>query len=313
MKRDCVDISKFKKVMFVFNPKAGKQFLGDKMPRLNEVRKLIKQLLAKDVLVDAEIRSFEEIGGIAQRACDENFDWVIVAGGDGTLRAITEMFVGQKKIPYMSIFPAGTVNLVAKELQMTSEPQKWIRRIKKGIATPVWLGSANDRVFLTVAGIGVDSMVVDNVSEKEKKLLNKFAYAWQGAEMIKRELLWTDWQYKFQVMIDNDGLWRDASSVIVAKSRYYAGRFSLVDGASLSSPKLHVCMFTGNKRADFLRYTALLATDLLGLDKSVHMIEAQTVEIKSNVANFAAELDGDSLVTSPLKISLLEEPVYFIS
>ncbi|MEG1160247.1 MAG: diacylglycerol kinase, partial [Acidaminococcaceae bacterium] len=131
--------------------------------------------------------------------------------------------------------------------------------------------------------------------------------------MVKRELMKTAWQYKFQVMIDNDGIWRDAASVIVAKSRYYAGRFSLVDKASLSSPKLHVCLFTGCKRVDFLRYVALFATDMLELDRTVKIIEAQKVDIKSNVENFAAELDGDSLVSSPLSISLLPTPIKFIS
>ena len=114
-------------------------------------------------------------------------------------------------------------------------------------------------------------------------------------------------------MIDNDGIWRDASSVIVAKSRYYAGKFSLVEGASLSSPKLHVCLFPGDKKLDFLRYLALIAADALDYDKSVEIVEAKTVKIKCDTHKFAAELDGDCLVTSPLSISLLPDPIKFIS
>ena len=213
----------------------------------------------------------------------------------------------------MSIFPAGTVNLVAKELLQTSDPEKWLKRTLKGIVTPIWLGKANDRIFLTVAGIGVDSLVVHGVTDKEKKYLSKFAYVRQGSELVRKELFMRNWQYKFQVMINGDGVWRDASSVIVAKSRYYAGRFSLVDHGSLSAPTLHVCMFTGSKRADFLRYAALLATDLLSLDKTVEIIPATSVVIRSNVDAFVAELDGDSLVSSPLDISLIDRPLNFIS
>lgn len=313
MERERVDIKQFKKVLLIFNPKSGSQFFNDKVSKVNEIRNLLREVLGSNVLTEVAIESFEGVRGIAQRACDEDFDWIIVAGGDGTLRAITEVFVENNKLPYMSVFPMGTVNLVAKELSMPADPEEWVKRVERGSATPVWLGKANNRIFLTVAGIGVDSMVIDNISATEKKYLSKFAYVLQGTELVKRELLWKDWQYKFQVMIDDDGVWRDAASVIVAKSRYYAGWFSLADGASLSSPKLHVCLFTGGKKLDFLRYLALLATDSLASDKCVEIIEAQKVEIKCNTENFAAELDGDCLVSSPLSLSLLPNPIKFIS
>lgn len=313
MFKECVDIKQFKKVMLVFNPNSGRQLFNDSASRVNEVRNLLRGILGSAILTEVAIRSFEEVRSIAKRICDEDFDWVIVAGGDGTLRAITEVFVENDKFPYMSIYPMGTVNLVAKELMMSPEPEKWVKRISKGIAIPVWLGQANNRLFMTCAGIGIDSLVIDSVSETEKKYLSKFAYVLQGTELVKRELLWKDWQYKFEVMIDDDGIWRDAASVIVAKSRYYAGKFSLVNGASLSSPKLHVCLFRGVNKLDLLRYFALLATDTLAADKSVEIIEAKKVEIKCNIEKFAAELDGDCLVSSPLSISLLPSPIKFIS
>lgn len=313
MLKESVDIKKFKKAMLVFNPNSGRQLFNDSASRVNEVRNLLRAILGSATLTEVAIRSFEEVRSIAKRICDEDFDWVIVAGGDGTLRAITEVFVENNKFPYMSVYPMGTVNLVAKELMMSPEPGKWVKRVSKGIAIPVWLGQANNRLFMTCAGIGIDSMVIDSVSETEKKYLSKFAYVLQGTELVKRELLWKDWQYKFQVMIDDDGVWRDAASVIVAKSRYYAGRFSLVDGASLSSPKLHVCLFRGVNKLDLLRYLALLATDTLAADKSVEIIEAKKVEIKCNIEKFAAELDGDCLVSSPLSIRLIPSPIKFIS
>ena len=313
MIREQVELKNFKKVMLVFNPSSGRQLFVDKVSKVNDIRDQLRAIVGRTALTEVYIHSFEEIIVIAQRICQENYDWVIIAGGDGTLRALTEFLVDNKKAPYLSVYPAGTVNLVAKELQMPLNPDEWIKKVSKGKVTPVWLGKANDRIFLTVAGIGIDSLIIDNVTELEKKYLSKFAYVFEGTELVKRELLWKDWQYKFQVMIDNDGVWRDAASVIVAKSRYYAGWFSLVDGASLSSPKLHVCLFQDFNKIDLLRYFGLLLTDSLVADKSVEVIEAQTVEIRCNEENFAAQLDGDSLVTSPLSLSLLPQPVQFIS
>lgn len=312
--RERVNVEEFKKIIIVYNSKAGcHQFFGDMQQRIGEVTTSLRHILGVKIVKEVSLTTFEQIQVVGRQICEEKVDWVVVAGGDGTLRALVETFVENNYWPYVSIFPAGTVNLVAKELLQNADPQRWLRRTLKGIITPIWLGKANDRIFLTVAGIGVDSLVVHGVTEKEKKYLSKFAYVRQGSELVRKELLMRNWQYKFQVMIDNDGKWRDASSVIVAKSRYYAGRFSLVDGGSLSAPTLHVCMFTGSKRADFLRYAALLATDLLSLDKTVEIIPAKSVKIRSNVDNFVAELDGDSLVSSPLDINLLERPLNFIS
>ena len=314
MLRERIKVQEFKSIMIVYNSKAGcHQFFGDMQQRISEVSLTLRQLLGVKIVKEVSLSTFEQIQAVGKRICEERVEWVVVAGGDGTLRALVEVFVENNYWPYVSIFPAGTVNLVAKELLQTSDPEKWLKRTLKGIVTPIWLGKANDRIFLTVAGIGVDSLVVHGVTDKEKKYLSKFAYVRQGSELVRKELFMRNWQYKFQVMINGDGLWRDASSVIVAKSRYYAGRFSLVDHGSLSAPTLHVCMFTGSKRADFLRYAALLATDLLSLDKTVEIIPATSVIIRSNVDDFVAELDGDSLVSSPLDISLIDRPLNFIS
>ncbi|MCH3950479.1 MAG: NAD(+)/NADH kinase [Acidaminococcus sp.] len=314
MLRKRVDIKKFNKVYLVHNHSAGKQsfFAGLQ----NNVMHLVDEcteLYGPTRFEYSRIHTFREAQEVARKICAEKADWVIVAGGDGTLRAIAEVMIEENYMPYISVYPSGTVNLVAKELAQKTDVDQWMFHVSKGVTVPVWLGKANDRIFLTVAGIGVDSMVVDNVTPEEKKYLSTLAYVRQSGKVAGNEMLLHSWKYKFKVMIDNDGIWREASSVIVTKSRYYAGRFSLVNGGSLSNPALYVCLFKKNRCVDFLRYTALIAADMLSLDKTVEICKAKEVQIRCNVKNFAAELDGDSVVTSPLSISLLPTPLNFIS
>ncbi|WP_297883705.1 diacylglycerol kinase family protein [uncultured Phascolarctobacterium sp.] len=308
-----VDISSFQKVMIVYNRNSGKQLFASMLARVNEVKKRLKQFVDPKNLDTVEIRSFQEVEGLATRICQEKYDWVIVAGGDGTLRAMIDVFTRQGSMPYVSVFPAGTVNLVAKELLMSNDPAKWAKRVAKGIVTPVQLGKANGHIFLTVAGIGFDSLVVDNVSELEKKFLSKLAYVWQGTEMMRKEFVYNNWRYQFQVRLDDEEKWYDAASVIVGKSRYYAGRYSLFTGASLSAPQLHVAIFTGNTRADFMRYAAVIAMEALPLDKSIIIKKANKIEIRCNVEDFAAELDGDAITSAPLQIELHPVPINFLA
>lgn len=308
-----VDVTKFKKVVLLYNRNSGKQLFASMMSKINETFKRIKEVVGTRNAEMWDIKYFDQIPEIAQRVVDEQADWVIIAGGDGTIRAMIEQLANRKYVPYISVFPAGTVNLVAKELLVKSDPEKWCKRMFKGIKTPVYLGRANGNVFLTVTGVGFDSLVVDSVTEKEKKLLNKLAYVWQGTELMRKELLFNNWRYRFQVRFDDEAEWQEGTSVIVGKSRYYAGRYNLFSGASLSSPLLHVALFTGDKRGDFIRYAACIAMEALTLDSDIVIRTARKLEIRCNEENFAAELDGDAVTTTPLVIEMEPEPVRFLA
>ena len=308
-----VDIEKFNKVLIVYNQNSGKQLFANMFARVNEIYKRIKSILGAKRTDIIDIKRFADLDDIAEQVAVEQVDWVIIAGGDGTIRSLIEKLANRKCFPYISVFPAGTVNLVAKELLMSDEPEKWVKRVAKGIVTPVYLGRTNGHVFLTVTGIGFDSLVVNNVTEESKRLFNKMAYAVQGAELMRKELAFSDWRYKFQVRFDDEDEWHEAASVIVGKSRYYAGRYSLFNGASLANPLLHVALFTGNTRNDFMRYAACIAMEALELEKSIVLKTAKKLEICCNEENFAAELDGDAVTTAPLTIELEETPIKFLA
>ena len=83
--------------------------------------------------------------------------------------------------------------------------------------------------------------------------------------------------------------------------------------ASLSTPWLYTALFTGAKRADFIRYAACIAMEALGLDKDIIVHKAKRLEIRCNVEDFAAELDGDAVTAAPLSIELEEEPIKFLA
>lgn len=308
-----VDVKQFKKVVFLYNRNSGKQLFASMITKINETFKQLKTIVGSKNAEMVNIEHFTDIPVIAERIVAEKVDWVIIAGGDGTIRAMIEELADRNYRPYISVFPAGTVNLVAKELLMTSEPRKWIKRISKGVVVPVYLGRANKHIFLTVAGAGFDSLVVDNVSEISKKFLSKFAYVWEGTELMRKELLFSDWRYRFEVRFDDEEEWHEATSVIVGKSRYYAGRYSLFNGASLSSPLLHVALFTGATRGDFMRYAACIAMESLTLDNDIILRTAKKLEVRCNEEDFAVELDGDAVTTVPLAVEMEETPIKFLA
>lgn len=311
--QDRINIRQFKKVFILYNRYSGKQLFASMMSRINEVYKLLKQEL--DATIELlDVQYFEQMPELAKRVAEERCDWVIIAGGDGTIRAFVEDMLQQNYRPYISIFPAGTVNLIAKEMSLRNEPAHWVHRTLKGCLYPFYPARANGNLFLTVASVGFDSLVVDGVGALQKRLLNKFAYVLQSTQLVRRELVFSNWRYAFRVRFDDEETWHTGSSVIVGKSRYYAGRYTLFQDAALSSPYLHAAVFPGNKRADILKYASLIALEGLDLDKDILRRKAKKVEIESVnlVEDFPVELDGDVVASTPLTLEIMAEPLWFI-
>lgn len=311
--KDRVDVRQFKRVFILYNRYSGRQLFASMMSRINEVYKLLKQELDAEIEL-LDVQYFEQMPELAKKAAEDNCDWVIIAGGDGTIRTFVEDMLRLNFRPYISVFPAGTVNLIAKEMSLRNEPERWVHRALKGFVYPFYTARANGNLFLTVASVGFDSLVVDSVGALQKRLLNKFAYVLQSTQLVRRELVFSNWRYAFRVRFDNEKECHTGSSVIVGKSRYYAGRYNLFQDAALSSPYLYVAVFSGNKRADILKYASLIALEGLNLDKDILCRRARKVIIESVnlVEDFPVELDGDVVASTPLTLEIMDEPLLFI-
>ncbi len=313
MQNNGVEIKNFKKVVIIYNPNSGKQIFVSMLSRVLDLKRRLAAIIGPKAVELTELREFSMLSAWADKIKEHNYDWVIVAGGDGTLRAMIAELERCGCTPYISVFPAGTVNLVAKEFDMPADPQRWVQRVRRGNVKPVRIGRANGHPFLTVAGIGFDSKVVDNVTSLEKRLLSSFAYVLQSGELVRKELLLSNWRYKFRVKFDGDPEWYDASTIIVGKSRYYAGRYSLFKNAAITNDYFDVALFTGNKRGDFLKYAAMILMESLEGEPGVIVKKAHTMTIECNVDGFPAELDGDVVTATPLLVEMQAEPVNFLA
>lgn len=88
MFRKKVDIKSFKKVYLVHNHNAGKQTFFAAMHR--SVERLADEFIAMygpAAFSYYRINTFNDAQIVARKACDEQVDWIIIAGGDGTLRS----------------------------------------------------------------------------------------------------------------------------------------------------------------------------------------------------------------------------------
>lgn len=122
--------------------------------------------------------------GVTAQAVEAGVDLVIVAGGDGTVRAVGEALRGSG-IP-MALLPSGTGNLLARNLDLKLDDLEGsIRSALSGEDRKIDMGvieihredgSVDTQSFLVMAGLGIDAKMIENTNEKLKKRVGWLAY-----------------------------------------------------------------------------------------------------------------------------------------
>ena len=172
-----------KKLLFVYNPRAGKEMLK---PRLSDVLDIFVKA-GYEVTVhptqayrDAyyQIKEYE-VGKYNLIAC---------SGGDGTIDEVaTGMMkrreMGKDVVP-VGYIPAGTTNDFAKSLHIPRKPLAAADNAVKGVPFPCDIGKFNDSVFVYIAAFGIFTDVSYETDQAVKNVLGHMAYILEGAKRI---------------------------------------------------------------------------------------------------------------------------------
>src|SRR5579864_7886006 len=221
-----------KTASIIFNPVSG----GGKSSRLRHLEEARKILAAAGI--DADLRPTSaprHAGEIAARAIVDGSQLIIACGGDGTLNEIINGMPGSK-IP-IALLPAGTANILAKELGIPWDIPQAAAMIPRGIPTRVALGvitqnavasrleapKENRRYFLVVAGAGADGALVQELNPSLKQRTGVLAYWMEGLKQLVR--------YKFpQFRVTTQENEIIATLVIVGRTKHYGGPFRITTG-----------------------------------------------------------------------------------
>jgi diacylglycerol kinase family enzyme len=121
---------------------------------------------------------------VTRQALEEGVDAVLVAGGDGTVRAVSEAMSGTG-VP-LAIVPSGTGNLLARNLKLPlTEPDAMVRAVFDGdtLAMDIgWTelarpdGTTAEHAFVVMGGIGLDAAMIANTNPQLKKTVGWVAY-----------------------------------------------------------------------------------------------------------------------------------------
>ena len=293
------------RLTIIFNPIAGRRrqgFLEDVADRLT-ARGWAIEMKATEKRGDAE--NFAR--AIARLPKAERPDLLAIAGGDGTIGEAINGLVTATDADAMpfGIIPMGTANVLAAEIGLTVTADAIAATLDARQARPIHVGLANGRAFTLMVGAGFDAHVVAKVDAILKKRFGKGAYLWQSLKQAMSFAFPT-----YRVSIDN-GAPVEVASVIVAKGRFYGGRYVVAPAAELGKPRFEICLFEKRGLAHALRYGAALALNRLPKSSGYRIVAGKSISIEGPETD-PVQGDGDVIGHLPMRITIAPLPLSLV-
>ncbi len=279
-------------VVIAYNPASG-SFSQSRLDKLS------KAFLAAGYQPNLINSYSEEFTGAVQ-----NSGYVCVVGGDGTLREVIARLRKLSDLPPISVYPAGTINLVAREVLYPAEIEKFVARVVGGHKPRAhYLGELNGHTVLVCASVGPDSLAVSLAATGLKRVIGRFAYAVAFGKVLLR------WP-RHTLTVSANGEEFRCEAAFILKGRYFAGPWQLSADADLCDPGFQLLLLPRARRRDYLRLILSAVAFPTLASKQWIRLRTDSVEITSD-AVLPVQADGDIVTTLPITAHVQRRPIQF--
>jgi len=282
------------KVKFIYNPYSGENSIANNIDKIIMLHQkhgytIIPYRISMHFGIE---KAFEDF--------DEDYKYILIAGGDGTVDNVVN-YIKNKKIDIpIAILPTGTANDFAKFIKMPLDVGKACKQILNSKVREVDIGKINDKYFINVASMGLFTDVSQKTDINIKNTIGKLAYYLKGLEQIPnfRKL-------KFKVTSEENEFDGDIYLMLVFNGQT-AGNMNFAYKASIDDGFLDVIIIKASNPVDII---GLLFDMFNGnhLDRSSSLVYFKTDEliIESN-EDIVTDIDGERGPEFPLKVTCIK-------
>lgn len=230
---------KKERVLFVYNPCAGKGTLRNKLADIVDL--MMERNF--DVTIFATRKAGDAMGLVRQKG--NAYDRVICAGGDGTLHEVIHglMSIEEEKRPRCGFIPTGTVNDFANGIHLPRRILSAAKVAVGGQSDAYDVGEMNGMYFSYVAAFGAFTSVSYETPQATKNLFGKTAYILDGATKLGKIQ-----SYRVKIRTDAEEWEEDCILGMVTNAESVAGlrlykkntvslNDGLLDGIFVKKPK----------------------------------------------------------------------------
>jgi diacylglycerol kinase (ATP) len=289
------------KPYIIFNPRAG---------AATDRKRLLSQLTQLNPVALRITRKAGDAEKWARAAVRTKCDYIVVAGGDGTLNEVVNGSATEAKNVRLGIVPLGTGNDFARTLGLPSSIEHNIdilRSAKTKRIDLVRVKSKRVRYFVNVSAGGFSGVVGGKMTPKIKRTWGPLAYM-RGAAAALSQLH----SYHTRILLDDDEqLSAELYNVVVANGRFVAGGLPIAPDANPSDGFLEVVLIPKLCAAEI----ALLAAEVvLGKhlsSKATIFRRAKKVSVRSR-PGMCFNVDGELVGNAPAVFQILPRALKFV-
>lgn len=226
---------------------------------------------------------------------------VFVAGGDGTLRTVADGLLQTKTA--LAAIPAGTVNVLARELGLPRGLRAAVDAHLAGQRVAMDVGRANGVPFLLMASAGWDAEVARDVSLALKRQGGDLAYVLRGVLSLPRlRPRFARWTVGLGLGLDAFAREAPVLSLVASNSRLYGGLLSFAPEATVDDGQLDIVALCPRGLRDGLG----MAWSLVRRDVAAHprSFTARTAGLEIETPGMPYQLDGDYGGETPLRLEV---------
>jgi len=204
--------------------------------------------------------------GATARALAADPSLVIVAGGDGTVRAVAEHLADVEARVDLGIVPLGTGNLLARNLDVPiNDVPAAIERALAGTGTAVDVGwvevdlaeGTERHAFVVMIGFGIDAHMIAETNEDLKSKAGWLAYV----ESLGRALSASD-IIPFNLSVDDrPGRDEDGHTLLIANCGSLQGGVTLLPDADPSDGELDFLLLSAESFGEWMGTLKTMAWD----------------------------------------------------
>ena len=294
--------ARFRNAAIIYNPAAGRR----RSQREREIGQACELLEAGGIRCTlAPTTGPGNATELARNQTAAGRDLIIVCGGDGTVNEAVNGMAGSQ-VP-LALLPAGTANILAKELRLPWNIVQAAEYIPHGEVRRIALGRAGDRHFICIAGAGADAAVIRNFNRygASKARLGMLLGVIEGFRQ-----LFTYGFPKLQVDVGGESL--EAAQVLALRSREQSGPIRVAQTAGLFKNHLEVVVFPARSRWYFL---AAFLADLGGTlpqFPGVRYFDAETARVSRLRDPVGYEVDGEWAGEIPVEFSVVPDALSLV-
>lgn len=285
-----------KKVLLVVNPSSGGEL----------AKEFEKQAIEKleQHFDEVTVRYTEKAGDaseFAKEAGELSYHSVFVMGGDGTVNEGISGLAELDHPPVFGFFPLGTVNDLARALNIPLNPKEAIEQFSPDRVKPLDIGKVNASYFMNVVAIGTIPEAINDVDVEEKTKFGKFAYFFSALKKMS-----DNQSHDFRLTIDGEVREIQSSLLLIGSTNSIGGFEQILPDAKVNDGKLHLIYVKDSNFLDMMKAVPQL---VMGVDESSALVEyltfeQLTVELLSE-GKLHLNVDGDEGDPLPVNISIL--------